>query len=130
MAKMPKPCVWHTTFCCKKSIFPDFVRKHTTFAHIFFNMCTQLTHNSTHVIFQVSNTAHMLHTCKKLCAVVCCTRFHSDKYSDIAGFFLVVKYLPFQYAFYKFVKAKIWPQRIHKTYPSFLHSGLVQHEIR
>ena len=41
-------------------------------------MCTQLTHNFTHVIFWFSNTAHMSHTCKKLCAVVCCTRFHSD----------------------------------------------------
>jgi hypothetical protein len=34
--KMPKPCVWHTTFCCNKVNFPWFCSKiHNFCTHIF-----------------------------------------------------------------------------------------------
>ena len=48
---------------------------HTTFKKV----CTHVTHMSTHVNFRFTNThthtQHML----KVCAVVCCTRFISEK---------------------------------------------------
>ena len=53
------------------------MKTHHFFTPRFFR-CTQLTHNSTHVIFQVSNTAHMLHTCKRLCAVQDSTLSHTS----------------------------------------------------